>query len=73
MNIITMRYMLKEKLLIFKEISLLLAKDIKNCLGFILAKEMMEMNMLQLIYKQYRRQKYAINTCYLKEYANMSN
>jgi SRSO17 transposase len=72
MNIMTMGFMLKEKLLNFKELPLLSARDIKDWLGFILAKEMTEMDMLQLIFNRHRRRQYAINSCYLKEYANVS-
>jgi len=72
MNIMTMGFMLKEKLLNFKELPLLSARDIKDWLGFILAKEMTEMDMLQLIFNRHRRRQYAINSYYLKEYANVS-
>jgi hypothetical protein len=50
MNIMTMGFILKGKLLNFKELPLLSARDIKDWLGFILAKEMSEMDMLQLIF-----------------------
>jgi len=72
LNIMTMGFMLKEKLLNFKELPLLSARDIKDWLGFILAKEMTEIDMLQLMFNRHRRRQSAINSCYLKEYANVS-
>lgn len=72
MNILTMGFMLKEKLLNFNELPLLSARDIKDWLGFILAKEMTEMDILQQILNRHRRRQSAINGYYLKEYANVS-
>ena len=72
MNIMTMGFMLKEKLFNFSDLPLLSARDIKDWLGFILAKEMTEIDMRQLIMNRHRRRQYAINSCYLKEYANVS-
>jgi len=72
LNIMTMGFMLKEKLLNFKELPLLSARDIKDWLGFVLAKELTEMDIIQKIYNRHRRRQYAINSCYLKEYANVS-
>ena len=72
MNIMTMGFMLKEKLFNFRDLPLLSARDIKDWLSFILAKEMTEIDMIQLIMNRHRRRQYAINSCYLKEYANVS-
>ena len=72
MNIMTMGFMLKEKLFNFSDLPLLSARDIKDWLSFILAKEMTEIDMIQLIMNRHRRRQYAINSCYLKEYANVS-
>lgn len=72
LNIMTMGFMLKEKLLNFKELPLLSARDIKDWLSFALAKELTEFDVIQRIYNRHRRRQYAINSCYLKEYANVS-
>jgi len=72
LNIMTMGFMLKEKLFNFRDLPLLSARDIKDWLNFILAKEMTEIDMIQLIMNRHRRRQYAINSCYLKEYANVS-
>lgn len=72
MKIMTMGFMLKEKLFNFSDLPLLSARDIKDWLSFILAKEMTEIDMIQLIMNRHRRRQYAINSCYLKEYANVS-
>jgi SRSO17 transposase len=72
LNIMTMCFMLKEKLFCFKDLPLLSARDIKDWLSFNMAKELTETDMIQLIFNRHRRRQYAINSCYLKEYANMS-
>jgi len=72
LNIMTMGFMLKEKLLNFKELPLLSARDIKDWLSFVLATELTEFDVIQRIYNRHRRRQYAINCCYLKEYANVS-
>jgi len=72
LKIMTMGFMLKEKLLNFKELPLLSARDIKDWLRFALAKELTEFDVIQRIYNRHRRRQYAINICYLKEYANVS-
>jgi len=72
LNIMTMCFMLKEKLFCFKDLPLLSARDIKDWLCFNLAKERTEMDMLQLMFLRHRRRQWAINSCYLKEYLNLS-
>jgi hypothetical protein len=62
--------MLKEKLFCFKDLSLLSARDIKDWLCFNMAKELTEIEMIQLIFNRHRRRQMDINYCYLKEYAN---
>ena len=71
-NIMTMCFMLKEKLFCFKDLPLLSARDIKDWLCFNMAKELTEIDMIQLIYNRHRRRQSAINGCYLKEYVNVS-
>jgi len=72
LNIMTMCFMLKEKLFCFKDFPLLSARDIKDWLCFNMSKEMTEMDVLKLIYDRHRRRQYDINSCFLKEYANVS-
>lgn len=71
-NIMTMCFMLKEKLFCFKDFPLLSARDIKDWLCFNMAKEITEIEMIQLIFNRHRRRQWDINTSYLKEYANVS-
>jgi len=72
LNIMTLCFMLKEKLFCFKDLPLLSARDIKDWLCFNMAKEMTEIDMMQLIFNRHRRRQWDINCCYLKEYANVS-
>lgn len=72
LNIMTMCFMLKEKLLCFNDIPLLSARDIKDWLCFNMMKEMTEMDVFRLMYNRHRRRQQAINSCYLKEYVNVS-
>jgi len=72
LNIMTMCFMLKEKLFCFKELPLLSARVIKDWMCFNMAKEMTKIDMIQLIFNRHRRRQYAKNSCYLKEYANLS-
>lgn len=72
LNIMTMCFMLKEKLFCFKDLPLLSARDIKDWLCFNLSKEMTEIEMMQLIFRRHRRRQWAINNCYLNEYLNVS-
>ena len=72
LNIMTMCFMLKEKLFCFKDLPLLSARDIKDWLCFNMAKGMTEIEMIQLIFNRHRRRQIDINYCYLKEYANVS-
>ena len=50
LNIMTMCFMLKEKLFCFKDLPLLSARDIKDWLCFNMAKGMTEIEMIQLIF-----------------------
>ncbi|MDF1515244.1 MAG: hypothetical protein P1S60_15655, partial [Anaerolineae bacterium] len=72
LNIMTMCFMLKEKLFCFKDLPLLSARDIKDWLCYNMAKELTEIEMIQLIFNRHRRRQTDINYCYLKEYANVS-
>lgn len=68
LNIMTMCFMLKEKLFCFKDLPLLSARDIKDWLCFNMAKELTEQEMLQLIFNRHLRRQLDINYSYLKEY-----
>ena len=68
LNIMTMGFMLKEKLLNFNSLPLLSARDIKDWLCFILSKQATEDEMLNLIYIRHFRRQRDINASYLKEY-----
>ena len=48
------------------------ARDIKDWLSFLLAKELTETDMIHLMCNRHRRRQLAINSCYLKEYINVS-
>lgn len=64
LNIMTMCFMLKEKLLNFDSMPLLSARDIKEWLCFILTKEHTESDMIKLIYNRHRRRQEDINRYY---------
>ena len=72
LNIMTMCFMLKEKLFCFRDLPLLSARDIKDWLCYNMAKEMTEIDVLKLIFNRHLRRQHAINSCYLKEYVNVS-
>jgi SRSO17 transposase len=72
LNIMTMCFMLKEKLHCFAEIPLLSARDIKEWLCFVLSREQSEQVMLQLIITRHLRRQRDINCAYLKEFSNLS-
>lgn len=71
LNIMTMGFMLKEKLLNFIELPLLSARDIKEWLSFALTIELTEFDIMQRINSRHIRRQHAINSCYLKEYGNV--
>jgi SRSO17 transposase len=72
LNIMTMCFMLKEKLHCFAEIPLLSARDIREWLCFVLAREQTEQVMIKLIITRHHRRQRAINSAYLKEFYNLS-
>jgi SRSO17 transposase len=72
LNIITMCFMLKEKLLNFESMPLLSARDIKEWLCFILMKEHTESDMMTLIYNRHRRRQCDINRYYSMNKSNLS-
>ena len=72
LNIMTMCFMLKEKLFCFRDIPLLTARDIKAWLCFCMAKEINEMDAIEMIINRHKRRQHDINSCYLKEYGNVS-
>lgn len=72
LNIMTMCFMLKEKLHCFVEIPLLSARDIREWLCFVLSREQTEQVMLQLIITRHHRRQRDINSAYLKEFSNLS-
>jgi len=72
LNIITMCFMLKEKLYCFAEIPLLSARDIRDWLCFVLSRKQSEEAMLELIITRHLRRQRDINYAYSKEYANLS-
>jgi SRSO17 transposase len=67
-NIMTMCFMLKEKLLCFNELPLLSARDIRDWLCFNLMKQQNEKEIFQLIIKRHMRRQADINRSYSKEY-----
>ena len=67
LNIMTMCFMLKEKLLNFADIPLLSARDIKDWLCFILSKQLTQNEMLDQIYVRHLRRQQDINCYYSKE------
>lgn len=67
LNIMTMAFMLKEKILCFKDYPLLSARDIRDWLTFILIKQIGEADILQLIINRHIRRQMDINRCYLRE------
>lgn len=72
MNIITMCFIMKEKLICFYDFPLLSARDIKEWLAFVLMKNYSEIDMMFLIYNRHFRRQKDINYRYLKEFANVS-
>ena len=68
LNIMTMCFMLKEKLINFDDLPLLSARDIREWLSFIVAKQMTENQMEELIYTRHRRRQRDINYCYSKTF-----
>jgi hypothetical protein len=72
LNIMTMCFILKEKLHCFAEIPLLSARDIKDWLSFVLPREQSEHAILQLIIVRHMRRQRDINRAYLKEFSNLS-
>lgn len=68
LNIMTMGFILKEKLLNFNTLPLLSARDIKDWLCFYLSKKLTEDEMLNMIYTRHYRRQCDINISYLKEY-----
>ncbi len=72
LNIMTMCFMLKEKLYCFAEIPLLSARDIKDWLCFVLSRIQSEEVILQLILNRHYRRQRDINSSYLKEFSNVS-
>lgn len=67
LNIMTMCFMLKEKLLNFSDLPLLSARDIKDWLCFILFKQISEDEMINLIYTRHLRRQRDINYYYLNK------
>ena len=72
LNIITMCFMLKEKLYCFAEIPLLSSRDIRDWLCYVLSSKQSEEAMLQMIITRHLRRQRDINYAYSKEYANLS-
>lgn len=72
LNIMTMCFMMKEKLFCFPEIPLLSARDIKDWLCFVLSRRQSEEVILQLILNRHNRRQRDINHSYLKEFSNVS-
>jgi SRSO17 transposase len=72
LNLMTMCFMLKEKLHCFAEIPLLSARDIRDWLCFVLSRKKSEDAMLQMIITRHLRRQSDINYAYSKEYANLS-
>jgi len=72
LNIMTMCFMLKEKLCCFAHIPLLSARDIREWLCFVLSRKLSEEDMLQLIINRHIRRQRDINNAYLKEFTNVS-
>jgi SRSO17 transposase len=68
LNIMTMGFILKEKLFNFAYLPLLSARDIKDWLCFILSKKLNEDEILNMIYIRHYRRQSDINISYLKEY-----
>lgn len=69
LNIMTMGFMIKEKLVNFNCLPLLSARDIKEWLSFTLSKQYTEEDMINMIYTRHFRRQRDINTSYLKEYS----
>lgn len=69
LNIMTMAFMLKEKLLCFYDLPLLSARDIRDWITYLLMKDTDEIDVLQMILKRHLRRQADINRCYINEYA----
>lgn len=72
LNMLTMCFLLKEKLLCFAKIPLLTANDIREWLCFILSRKMTEHDVLKLIITRHHRRQSDINRAYLMEFSNVS-
>lgn len=72
LNIMTMCFMLIEKLCCFAHVPLLSARDIREWLCFVLSRRLSEEDMLQLIINRHIRRQRDINSAYLKEFTNVS-
>lgn len=72
LNIMTMCFMLKEKLLNFEFLPLLSARDIREWLSFILSRQLDENDMLELLYKRHLRRQNDINRYYSNNLINVS-
>jgi len=72
LNIMTMCFMLKEKLICFSEMPLLSARDIREWLCFVLSGKLTEKAVLKLIITRHYRRQVDINRAYIKEITNLS-
>jgi SRSO17 transposase len=72
LNMMTMCFMLKEKLICFAEIPLLSARDIREWLCFVLSRNLDEKAVLKLILTRHYRRQDDINRAYQKEFSNVS-
>jgi len=69
LNIMTMGFMLKEKIINFNCLPLLSARDIREWLCFILSKQLTEDDLINMIYNRHFRRQRDINISYLKKYS----
>lgn len=69
LNIITMGFILKEKLLCFNELPLLSARDIRDWISFILLKQQGETDVMNVIMNRHLRRQIDINRHYLKKFS----
>jgi SRSO17 transposase len=72
LNMMTMCFILKEKLICFAKIPLLSARDIREWLCFVLSRELTEKAVLRMILTRHNRRQDDINRAYLKEFFNVS-
>jgi SRSO17 transposase len=72
LNMMTMCFMLKERLCCFAQIPLLSARDIREWLCFAFARKLTEQDILKLIISRHYRRQTDINRAYIKEYLNLS-